>query len=806
MLSGADTVQAAKKAFKQGRYEVAIQLLEEFCSLHADRPGAPDYVQAQVGLVKAYQQAGSLDRAKQLTERLAANPDPDVQDWAKKKLIHLAHLESEPSISTPERPPIPAPEISAAHPAAHSKDQALTPAQIVEDDSENDAVAADLNRSAPVAMPVDPPKGSTTGSGTPPAQLSGGTVLDLPVNGGSASASTAAKAPSDLGSQAKSYASRVRLPLNDGAGPLLWVLLGTVIFALLVLFWWVKPETNLIRFRFWPPTLFFRSINAWIGWVLPILGTMLNLSAIAYFVCTPLLDLMQRRLYQTRWISVSDLERRSPEAGRMLRQTCLQADLKLPWLGVIQDPHPVAFSYGASPNGSRIVVSQGALDSLNREEIAAVYAHELGRICHRDSAVLTLLTLPLQLLYWLYVVIAQLGEGKTTKRRNKDLSGHFAPLLYLIYQAGSYPFFFLCRVGTSHADHFAAEVTGDPNSLSRALLKISHGVLNASRQLSRPSFLMDQIRVLGIFDPKTATAASTAYRVAHDPQQVRRIFLWDLFSPWARWMQINSSHPLLGKRIRALGQYAERLRQTPEFGMDQIPADRQRLDQKQLMDRFQLKMAEYAGEVVGLVIFWILGLVIYVIWPQVGRHFIFGLAICGFGVGMAVKTVFLFPRGEEVTSTVLEVLSDPYATPLSERKLLLKGQIFGRGKVGYQLGAELKLQDETGTIPIRYTSRLGPLGNLFLSARALRPVMGTEVEVTGWLRRGLSPYLDVSQIRRGDGVSVRSHPRFWQILFGCLTVGAGIGVMWKYVVISRQLGRFRRALSWRSIRRRLRLR
>ncbi|NJK62081.1 MAG: hypothetical protein HC921_04785 [Synechococcaceae cyanobacterium SM2_3_1] len=105
MVSGEDAVRAAKDAYKQGRYSEAIQLLESLSSESLPDPQA--YFQAQVGLVKAYQSAGFLSKAARLTQKLAQSPDLHLQEWARKKLEHLAYLGAEiPSIDhvIPEQP------------------------------------------------------------------------------------------------------------------------------------------------------------------------------------------------------------------------------------------------------------------------------------------------------------------------------------------------------------------------------------------------------------------------------------------------------------------------------------------------------------------------------------------------------------------------------------------------------------------------------------------------------------------------------------------------------------------------------
>ncbi len=100
----------------------------------------------------------------------------------------------------------------------------------------------------------------------------------------------------------------------------------------------------------------------------------------AFFLSPFLMDLIQHWLYKTRWVQLADIEIQSPETARVIRRVCQQKNLKIPKLGIIDDQNPTAFTYGSLPNSARLVVSQGLFTYLDDDEIATVYAHELGHI------------------------------------------------------------------------------------------------------------------------------------------------------------------------------------------------------------------------------------------------------------------------------------------------------------------------------------------------------------------------------------------------------------------------------------------
>lgn len=477
-----------------------------------------------------------------------------------------------------------------------------------------------------------------------------------------------------------------------------------------------------------------------------------------------LMDHLHRRLHKLRWATLGEIERHSPEAARLLQRLCTQKQLKQPRLGVIPEGGPLAFVYGTFPDGGRIVVTQALLQQLAPDEIAAVYAQALGRIVNGDILILTLLGSPLQLVYLALEQVSQLGN----KRR--DLIGHVAPLLYLIYTVLSYPLFFLSRLGTSHADHFAVEATGNPNGLVAALLKSAAGLQEAHKNDRRPSSLLHCTRLFSFLDFKTTAAASAAVRL-RDPAQAGQVFLWDQLNPWARWMQVNSSHPLPGHRFQVLAEYAQRLRLLPELRL----GSGSKLDGVRLQSRFWLDLAIYAAEVVGILVGWLVGLILYLLLQdRLDPKVIAAVAVVGCGLGLGSKAVLMY-RGSlsPQTTDVLHLLADPEADPCRSQPVELEGELLGLGQAGYQLGAELKLQDATGLIPLRFTSPLGPVGNVFSGLKQLRALMGRRVKVVGWFRRGNTAWVDLAYVQAGSK-QLHSRPRLWLALLGLGVVLLGI--------------------------------
>lgn len=492
----------------------------------------------------------------------------------------------------------------------------------------------------------------------------------------------------------------------------------------------------------------------------------------AFFLSPYLMDLTQNWLYDTRWVSLAEIESLSPETAKVIKKVCQQKKLQQPRLGIIDDQNPTAFTYGSFPNSARLVVSQGLFTYLDDDEIATVYAHELGHIVHWDFAVMTLASTLVQITYLIYTTAQRIGRSGGNKA--KDAAGTVAAVAYLFYIAGTYLLLYLSRTREYFADHFAAETTGNPNALSRALVKIAYGILEEGQRATEPSRLLEGTRALGIYDAKAATSTGTAYRISSEPEKIGRVFLWDMFNPWGWWMELNSTHPLTGKRVRALSTYAEQLGLDVEFDMGRIVGEGNLLSKRRLYGNFVFDLLLYSAETLGLAVGLAIGIALYAVNPMM----MVACPLIALGVGILLKTLVMFPNYEQAEPLdVLTLMSDPYASPLRGQPAKLQGELIGRGDAGYTFGSDLKLQDTTGMIYLRYASRFGPIGNFLFGMKRVKSLVGMDVSALGWFRRGVAPWMDLIQLETDSGTVVNSYHRFWSFVMGIGAIAIGIGFL-----------------------------
>ncbi len=499
----------------------------------------------------------------------------------------------------------------------------------------------------------------------------------------------------------------------------------------------------------------------------------------AFFISPLIMDWVQRLVYGTQWTTLEEIEGLSPESAQLIRKVCKEKKLKQPRLGIINDQNPTAFTYGSLPNSARLVVSRGLFTYLDDDEVATVYAHELGHIVHWDFAVMTLAATLVQLLYLIYSysreVGRNLGNGDGAKKLRSGLQvASLAALVF--YTVGEYLQLYLSRTREYYADHFAAEVTGNPNGLSRALVKIAYGIVEEGKrrenQNQPPSKVLQGMRALGIADAKNAGAAGTAYRVAADSNSVGRVFLWDIFNPWAKWIELNSTHPLTGKRVQALASYAEQLDLTSEFDMVRVARAGNQLDKKRLYGGFIQDIALMGSPLIGGAVGLMAGVGVS---AALGNPLVaLSGALLGLAIGILLHAFVMYPKIQQPSETnILTLMSDAYASPLRGKPVKLTGQVIGKGEAGGRINEDFQFKDKTGMVYLDYSSRFGALGNFFFGWRQSEKYVGQPVLLTGWFRRGLAAKVDLNEMECDQGL-VKSYHRFGKLVSATLCVaGAG---------------------------------
>lgn len=168
-------------------------------------------------------------------------------------------------------------------------------------------------------------------------------------------------------------------------------------------------------------------------------------------------------------------ERSAPEYYGLVRDLARRAELPMPRVYVMHNAQPNAFATGRSPTRAAVAASTGLLESLNRQEIAGVIAHELAHIKNRDTLTMTVAATIGGAISMLaqYLQFGMLFGGHRDERGGGGLGMIGAILAMLVAPfAAMLVQMAISRSREYQADRMGALIAGNPRWLSSALVKI----------------------------------------------------------------------------------------------------------------------------------------------------------------------------------------------------------------------------------------------------------------------------------------------------------------------------------------------
>ncbi|MGK7929814.1 MAG: M48 family metalloprotease [Microcystaceae cyanobacterium] len=282
-----------------------------------------------------------------------------------------------------------------------------------------------------------------------------------------------------------------------------------------------------------------------------------------FVVISPyLLDGLLKQAYCLQSLSLEQLEVYSPETVEILGQFKQKKRIKALKLGILSLDIPLILSYGHFPRNARIIVSRGLLKQLENDEIATLYATQLGQMSQWDFPWISGMMGLLQLPYSLYWQLITFGRKKLPSQL-AFLSVGLAMIFYGIYRLWRIPTLWLSRQRVYYSDHFAVNLTGNPNGLSRGLVKIAQGMAYILQKQHYTPWLLDGLDSLLPVEPRQVlTLGSLPPDTALEP-----ILRWDCENSFRHWLVLTNSHPLLGERIYLLSRHAQFYNLPSEFDL-----------------------------------------------------------------------------------------------------------------------------------------------------------------------------------------------------------------------------------------------
>ena len=161
-----------------------------------------------------------------------------------------------------------------------------------------------------------------------------------------------------------------------------------------------------------------------------------------------------------------------PKLHEIVERLSTNNGLPKPKVAMVNSSVPNAFATGKSPKSSLVAVTTGLLDLLDDGELEAVIGHELTHVRSRDVLVLTLASV-FSTVAWYLMQFGFFG-GLQTRNRNSAGSGVIVLLVAVVTWVVSFLIIrAISRYREYSADRGGAIMTGKPDKLATALLKIS---------------------------------------------------------------------------------------------------------------------------------------------------------------------------------------------------------------------------------------------------------------------------------------------------------------------------------------------
>ncbi len=462
---------------------------------------------------------------------------------------------------------------------------------------------------------------------------------------------------------------------------------------------------------------------------------------IQYLVSPWLTDLTMR------WFYKADFKHQLPSyLDDFIKKTCEENNMKYPKIGFIDDGAPNAFTYGRTKNSSRIVITRGILELLSEEEAKAVVAHEIGHAVHYDILLMTMVQLVPFILYGVYEICMRAGT-KTKSSSSKDEGSAVlivALVAFILYIITEYIILWLSRVREYYADEFSAKTLKNPSALAEALVKIGFGLSTMEKGENVKKSLASS-STLGISDKESSqsyvAAAIGADGEAVNKQSIVNAMKWDLWNIWAKLYELNSTHPLVSKRILALGNISKELGQEPFIEFN------------------EKKTESYVGLFIKEIVICILPTIGYIsalvaaiiCLAQQNESL---AALLGGGIA-AIATVLSIIKVEYrhpkkfKEETVSDMLGEVKVSNMTSIPCELTGKIIGRGDPGCIFNENFVIRDKTGIVLLNYKQPLKALNKIFALFRS-KGYIDKDITVKGWFRRSPVPYVEMLSFNVGD--------------------------------------------------------
>ncbi len=169
-----------------------------------------------------------------------------------------------------------------------------------------------------------------------------------------------------------------------------------------------------------------------------------------------------------------------------------KSGLAMPKIAMWPTIQPNTCVFGRTARGATLAISTGLLKWLNKREVRAIIAHEMGHLKHRDYLIMTCLgSIPL-MYYRIGRFILYNSKNKLRGVLPILLFGLLGLLAFVIYLLTKLAVLSLSRLREFYSDAYAAYLSMNPRVLRSALTKIAYGLsLNPEEMYAASAFFVE---------------------------------------------------------------------------------------------------------------------------------------------------------------------------------------------------------------------------------------------------------------------------------------------------------------------------
>jgi heat shock protein HtpX len=193
-------------------------------------------------------------------------------------------------------------------------------------------------------------------------------------------------------------------------------------------------------------------------------------------------DKIVLKMYGAHEVTPAD----APQLHQIVEELAREAGIPKPRVYIIPDDSPNAFATGRNPEHAAVAATEGIMRLLTPIELKGVLAHEIGHVRNRDILIQTIAATMAGAIMIL-ADMARFGAIFGMGRDNEEGGGGILGILVMSIIAPIAAMLIQMAISRSReylADETGAHLSHNPESLARALEKLSLGVQRAPMNAS----------------------------------------------------------------------------------------------------------------------------------------------------------------------------------------------------------------------------------------------------------------------------------------------------------------------------------